>query len=128
MAVEVSEKAIAAALGLVERKVQAVLRLVAEGGTVPFVARYRKEATGGLDEVQIRAVVELPKQLRSLEERRASIIDAIEKQGKLSDDLRRRLLAAPWEGPRQWRPRRQRRRSSRAPRQDSRPRSSSRSG
>ncbi|MCA8959856.1 MAG: RNA-binding transcriptional accessory protein [Planctomycetes bacterium] len=73
--------------------VAAVVRLLDEGNTVPFIARYRKEATGGLDEVQIRAVADRAGYVRELEERRRTVIDSIEGQGKLTDDLRRRLEA-----------------------------------
>jgi uncharacterized protein len=85
---------IARELGIGRERVAAVLRLLAEGGTVPFIARYRKEATGGLDEVQIRAVVERSAYLTELEERRAAIRDEIERQGKLDPELARRLAAA----------------------------------
>lgn len=71
----------------------AVLRLFDEGATVPFIARYRKEATGGLDEVQIRAVAERARSLKELDARRASILATIAEQGALTDDLRRRIEA-----------------------------------
>ena len=73
--------------------VEAVLRLIAEGGTVPFIARYRKEATGALDEVQIRAIQERHAYLLELEERRQTVLATIEEQGKLTDELRARILA-----------------------------------
>ena len=85
---------IAAELRLPARGVAMVVRLIAEGATVPFIARYRKEATGGLDEVQIRAVSERHEYLVELEGRRASVIAEIDKQGKLTSELRARLLAA----------------------------------
>ncbi len=81
-------------LSLPASSVAAVVRLLAEGGTVPFIARYRKEATGGLDEVQIRAIEERRAYLVELEERRASVIAEIDKQGKLTDALSKKLLAA----------------------------------
>jgi uncharacterized protein len=81
-------------LSLPAPSVAAVVRLLAEGATVPFIARYRKEATGGLDEVQIRAIEERRTYLVELEERRASVLAEIEKQGKLTDALSKKILAA----------------------------------
>jgi uncharacterized protein len=83
---------IAAELGLPERGVAAVVALLAESATVPFIARYRKEATGGLDEVQIRTIQEKRGYAIELEERRAAILEEIAKQGKLDDALRARIL------------------------------------
>jgi uncharacterized protein len=83
--------AIELALGL--GQVAAVVKLLAEGATVPFVARYRKEATGGLDEVQIRTIQERSAYLRELEERRAAVLGEIAKQGKLTPALEARLRA-----------------------------------
>ena len=74
--------------------VAAVIRLLEQGNTIPFVARYRKEATGGLDEVAIGAIEQAHKAVVALEKRRATIRSAIEEQGKLTPDLERRLLAA----------------------------------
>ena len=81
-------------LALPEGAVRAVVELLEGGSTVPFVARYRKEATGGLDEVQIRAIDSGYRYVRELEERRAVVLAEIEQQGKLTDALRGRLLAA----------------------------------
>jgi uncharacterized protein len=78
-------------LALAPASVAAVVRLMAEGGTVPFIARYRKEATGGLDEVQIRAIGERFEYVTELEARRASVIEEIKKQGKLTPELDARL-------------------------------------
>ena len=72
--------------------VAAVLRLLDEGATVPFIARYRKEATGSLDEVQIRLISETRERITDLEKRRSTIISTISEQGKLTDELKRRLL------------------------------------
>src|SRR6186713_3124305 len=82
-------------LKLNEGSIAAVIRLIAEGGTVPFIARYRKEATGGLDEVQIRAVGERFEYLTELEARRSSVIAEIQSQGKLSPELLAKLSQAP---------------------------------
>jgi protein Tex len=88
-----SEK-IAAELGLQPRQVAAALALFDEGATIPFVARYRKELTGGLDEVQLRDVEERAEYLEELEDRRAAILKSVEEQGKLDDALRARIMAA----------------------------------
>lgn len=85
--------AIARELDLPMHRVQAVVRLLQEGATVPFVARYRKEATGGLDEVQIRAIGERHEYWVELDQRRQTVLAEIQKQGKLSPELRSRLLA-----------------------------------
>jgi protein Tex len=78
-------------LGLPPAGVAAVVKLMAEGATVPFIARYRKEATGGLDEVQIRTIGERFEYITELEARRSSVISEIEKQGKLTPELLTRL-------------------------------------
>ncbi len=85
---------IAAELGVAVASVEAVCRLLEEGGTVPFIARYRKEATGNLDEVQIRDIEDKRRYYQELEDRRDAILKAIEAAGKLTDDLRKRILAA----------------------------------
>jgi len=81
-------------LSLPRAAVAAVCKLLAEGATVPFIARYRKEATGGLDEVQIRAIEERRQYILEMEDRRKTIRDEIQKQGKLTDDLAKKLAAA----------------------------------
>lgn len=72
----------------------AVIQLLDEGGTVPFIARYRKEATGNLDEVQIRAIEEKLAYFRELEERRETILASIAEQGKLTDELKKKIEQA----------------------------------
>lgn len=84
---------IAEELRLPPSGVRAVMRLLAEGATVPFIARYRKEQTGGLDEVQIRAVEEKRDYVVELEDRRRAILSAIDEQGKLTPELRRAIEA-----------------------------------
>lgn len=79
---------IATELGVKESFVAAVLKLMAEGNTVPFIARYRKEATGGLDDSQLRVIEERSTYLRELEERKETVLAAIEEQGKLTEELR----------------------------------------
>jgi uncharacterized protein len=81
-------------LSLPPAAVAAVVKLLAEGSTVPFIARYRKEATGGLDEVQIRAIEERRAYLIEMEDRRQAILKSIEEQGKLTPELRAKILAA----------------------------------
>lgn len=76
------------------RDVTATVRLLDEGGTVPFISRYRKEATGGLDEVQILNIRDEIERLRQLEQRRESILKSIESQGKLTEELKEKLLDA----------------------------------
>src|SRR6185312_10670026 len=75
------------------RGITAVIALLDDGGTVPFIARYRKEATGNLDEVQIRAIEEKLAYFRELEDRRESILASIAEQGKLTDQLKARIEA-----------------------------------
>lgn len=77
-----------------EHQVAATVRLLDEGSTVPFVARYRKEMTGGLDDAQLRLLDERLRYLRELDERRSAILASIEEQGKLTEDLRAALVAA----------------------------------
>ncbi len=84
---------VAQELRLPPRGVAAVVKLLVDGATVPFIARYRKEVTGGLDEVQIRAIEEKRAYVIDLEDRRAAILAEIEKQGKLTPELRAKILA-----------------------------------
>ena len=82
---------IAEELRLPAAGVRAVTRLLGEGATVPFIARYRKEQTGGLDEVAIRAIEEKRDYIVELEDRRRTILSAIDEQGKLNPELRRAI-------------------------------------
>lgn len=84
---------IAQTLNLPMRGLVAVIELLDDGGTVPFIARYRKEATGNLDEVQIRAIEEKLAYFRELVERRETILASIAEQGKLTDALKARIEA-----------------------------------
>jgi uncharacterized protein len=84
---------IASELAVTAGSAAAVVRLLGEGATVPFIARYRKEATSGLDEVQIRAIADRHEYLVELDARRRSVCAEIEKQGKLTPELRARLHA-----------------------------------
>ncbi len=85
---------VARELSLSLSQVQRTLALFAEGATLPFIARYRKEVTGGLDEVQLRDVRERADYLHDLEDRRVTVLGSIEKQGKLDDALRALVLGA----------------------------------
>ncbi|MGN6103634.1 MAG: Tex family protein [Kofleriaceae bacterium] len=85
---------LASSLGLAPQAVAAVIALLDDGNTVPFIARYRKERTGGLDEVQIRAIEERREYLVELETRRAAILASIAEQGKLTPELEAKLRAA----------------------------------
>jgi uncharacterized protein len=78
---------IATEIGAAAKQVSAAVALLDEGATVPFVARYRKEATGGLDDTQLRTLAERLDYLRELEKRRAAILESIKGQDKLTDDL-----------------------------------------
>lgn len=81
-------------LGLASHQIEQVLTLTAEGNTIPFIARYRKEKTGNLDEVQIKAIIDLDKSLTTLSERKETVLAKIEEQGKLTDQLRQAIEAA----------------------------------
>ena len=85
---------IAKELGVAPQQVAAAISLLDEGSTVPFIARYRKEVTGDLDDTQLRTLEERLLYLRELEARRAAIVASIEEQGKLTDDLRTTIEAA----------------------------------
>ena len=79
---------IASELGLGAAQVGAALRLLDEGNTVPFIARYRKEVTGELDEVQLRDIRDRFEYLNELDQRRTAVLASIEEQGRLTPDLR----------------------------------------
>jgi protein Tex len=85
---------IAGDLGLKANQVKATATLLDEGATMPFIARYRKEATGSLDEVAIATIRDTLERLRDLDKRRESILKTLEESGKLSDELKEKILAA----------------------------------
>jgi uncharacterized protein len=89
---------IAEELGVREQQVEATVALLDGGATVPFVARYRKEITGALDDAQLRTLEERLNYLRELEERRAAILDSVREQGKLDATLEAAILAADSKG------------------------------
>ena len=82
-------------LNLLPLHVQNVIDLLDDGKTVPFIARYRKEMTGSMDDQMIRKLSERLEQLRNLEKRRDEILKALEERGQLNEDLKRSLLSAP---------------------------------
>ncbi|NLC08457.1 MAG: RNA-binding transcriptional accessory protein, partial [Gammaproteobacteria bacterium] len=85
---------IANELGVPNQSVAAAVALLDEGATVPFIARYRKEVTGSLDDTQLRTLAERLDYLRELNERRCSILASIEEQGKLTSELKQAILQA----------------------------------
>ena len=75
-------------------QVEAAVKLIDEGNTIPFISRYRKEATGALNDEELRKLFERLNYLRNLEEKKAQVIASIEEQGKMTEELRRQILAA----------------------------------
>lgn len=88
-----TNQTIAEALSVSLNQIEQVLALTAEGNTIPFIARYRKEVTGNLDEVVIKAIIDMDKSLTTLNERKATILAKIEEQGKLTSSLRASIEA-----------------------------------
>lgn len=88
---ELFHKMISAMLGISERQIGSTLRLLQEGATIPFISRYRKEATGGLDEVQIEQIKEQHDKLSDIAKRKETILATISEQGKLTDELAKRI-------------------------------------
>lgn len=89
-----NNKKIAELLNIKISQVEKVLELSADGNTVPFIARYRKEMTGSLDEVQIKAIIDENDSLTKLADRKTSVLAKIEEQGKLTDQLKKQIQAA----------------------------------
>ena len=81
-------------LNVTETQVTTVIDMLNEGNTIPFIARYRKERTGNLDEVELRAVRDRFEYLTELEDRRSTILNSIDEQGKLTDELKKEILKA----------------------------------
>ena len=75
-------------------QVEAAVKLIDEGNTIPFIARYRKEATGELNDEVLRALGERLTYLRNLEEKKQQVLSSIEEQGKLTEELKKQILAA----------------------------------
>lgn len=85
---------IAKQIGVRKEQIDTTIALFDQGNTIPFIARYRKEATGALDEEQLRQVEEILGRLRAVDERRETILASIEEQGKLTEELRQKIAAA----------------------------------
>lgn len=81
-------------LGIKRQQAEAAINLIDEGNTIPFIARYRKEATGALDDEVLRNLYERLNYLRNLEERKETVLSGIEEQGKLTEELRKQIVAA----------------------------------
>ena len=86
--------ALARELNIKSKQAEATVQLLDEGNTVPFIARYRKEATGSLNDEQLRKLFERLTYLRNLEEKKEQVISSIEEQGKLTEELKAQILAA----------------------------------
>lgn len=93
MEINIYAKMIGKALGLSERSVCHTLQLIDDGCTIPFISRYRKERTGGLDEVQITAISDAYDKLKEISKRKDTVVKTISDQGKMTDDLQRRIDA-----------------------------------
>ena len=76
------------------KQVEAAVQLIDEGNTIPFISRYRKEVTGSLNDEQLRNLDERLTYLRSLEDKKEQVLKSIEEQGKLTDELKEKILAA----------------------------------
>lgn len=85
---------IAQELGIKESQIAKVLDLTSQGNTIPFIARYRKEMTGNLDEVQIKSIIDLDKSMTALTERKATVLAKIQEQGKLTAELQKAIETA----------------------------------
>ena len=81
-------------LGVTLKQIDTVLSLTTEGATIPFIARYRKDMTGSLDEVAIKAIIDLDKSLTNLNDRKEAVLAKIQEQGKLTKELEEAILAA----------------------------------
>jgi uncharacterized protein len=91
--------AVARDLDVPPLKARAVADLLDEGATVPFIARYRKEATGGMDEVAIIALRDGVQRRRELEKRRKAVLESIASQGSLTEGLQKQILGGGYHGP-----------------------------
>ena len=85
---------IAEELNIRKNQAEAAVKLIDEGNTIPFIARYRKEATGALNDEVLRNLFDRLNYLRNLEEKKESVLSSIEEQGKLTEELKAQILAA----------------------------------
>ena len=90
---DVAAQTIAKTIQISLQQAQAAIRLLDDGNTIPFIARYRKEATNGLDEIALRAIEDALEKARELFSRRNTILKSIEEQGLLTDSLRAQIHA-----------------------------------
>jgi hypothetical protein len=90
---DVAAQTIAKTIGILVQQAQAAIRLLDDGNTIPFIARYRKEATNGLDEIALRAIEDALEKARELFSRRNTILKSIDEQGLLTDSLRAQIHA-----------------------------------
>jgi uncharacterized protein len=81
-------------LGVNKWQVEAAIKLIDEGNTIPFISRYRKEVTGSLNDEQLRNLDERLKYLRGLEDKKQTVLASIEEQGKLTEELKNKIIAA----------------------------------
>ena len=81
-------------LGIKKQQAEAAVKLIDEGNTIPFIARYRKEATGALNDEVLRNLYDRLNYLRNLEEKKNQVLSSIEEQGKLTEELKAQILAA----------------------------------
>ena len=81
-------------LGIKKHQAEAAVKLIDEGNTIPFIARYRKEATGALNDEVLRSLYDRLNYLRNLEEKKQQVLASIEEQGKLTEELKSQILAA----------------------------------
>ncbi len=89
--IQLFHRMISSALGISEKQIGHTLDLLADGATIPFISRYRKEATGGLDEVQIEAIKTQYEKLNETAKRKETIINTINEQGKMTPELQKRI-------------------------------------
>lgn len=89
--IQLFHRTISAALGISEKQIGHTLDLLEDGATIPFISRYRKEATGGLDEVQIEAIKTHYEKLNETAKRKETIINTINEQGKMTPELQKRI-------------------------------------
>ena len=87
-------KQISSELGIRKEQVESTIKLIDEGNTIPFIARYRKEVTGSLDDEDLRNLSERLEYLRNLEDRKKTILSSIEEQGKLTEELKKEIEVA----------------------------------
>lgn len=88
---ELFHRMISGLLGIPEKQIRSTLQLLAEGATIPFISRYRKEVTGGLDEVQIENIKDQHDKLCDITKRKETILSTINEQGKLTPELEKRI-------------------------------------